>query len=307
MKIIFMGTPDFAVPSLKALYDSGEEIAAVFTQTDKPKGRGNKLAFSPVKEFALAHDIKVYQPASLKREAEVYAQIIKEINPDVIVVVAYGKILPAEVLSIPRLGCVNVHGSLLPKYRGAAPIQWTVLNGDEYGGITTMLMGEGLDTGDILLKQEVKVENLETAAEYFNRLSEVGADLLLKTLKGLEAGEITPIEQDEAEATYAPMLSKEMCPIDFSVSCEEVYNKIQGLSDWPCAACIVDGKKLKIYRCEKVESGGIPGTVINPSDFTVACGSGAVRFLEVQAEGSKRMSAADYLRGRPISKNTVII
>ncbi len=306
MKIVFMGTPDFAVPSLKALYESGEEIAAVFTQTDKPKGRGNKLAFSPVKEFALAHDIKVYQPASLKRETEVYTPIINEINPDVIVVVAYGKILPPEVLSIPKLGCVNVHGSLLPKYRGAAPIQWTVLNGDEYGGITTMLMAEGLDTGDMLLKQAVKVENLETAAEYFDRLSAVGAELLLKTLAGLEAGEITPIKQDEAEATYAPMLSKEMCPIDFSVSCEEVYNKIQGLSDWPCATCIVDGKKLKIYRCEKVKASGQPATVINPADFTVACGSGAVRFLEVQAEGSKRMSAADYLRGHPISKNTII-
>ena len=193
-----MGTPDFAVPSLKALYESGEEIAAVFTQTDKPKGRGNKLAFSPVKEFALAHDIKVYQPASLKRETEVYTPIIKELDPDVIVVVAYGKILPPEVLSIPKLGCVNVHGSLLPKYRGAAPIQWTVLNGDEYGGITTMLMAEGLDTGDMLLKQAVKVENLETAAEYFDRLSAVGAELLLKTLAGLKAGEITPIKQDEA-------------------------------------------------------------------------------------------------------------
>ena len=242
MKIVFMGTPDFAVPSLKALYESGEEIAAVFTQTDKPKGRGNKLAFSPVKEFALAHDIKVYQPASLKRETEVYTPIIKELDPDVIVVVAYGKILPPEVLSIPKLGCVNVHGSLLPKYRGAAPIQWTVLNGDEYGGITTMLMAEGLDTGDMLLKQAVKVENLETAAEYFDRLSAVGAELLLKTLAGLKAGEITPIKQDEAEATYAPMLSKEMCPIDFSVSCEEVYNKIQGFQTGPAPPALSTAK-----------------------------------------------------------------
>ncbi len=306
MKIVFMGTPDFAVPSLKALYDSGEEIAAVFTQTDKPKGRGNKLAFSPVKEFALSHNIKVFQPVSLKRETEVYTPIIKEISPDVIVVVAYGKILPPEVLSIPRLGCVNVHGSLLPKYRGAAPIQWTVLNGDEYGGITTMLMAQGVDTGDMLLRQPVKLNDLETASEYYDRLSTIGAELLLKTIAGLKAGEITPVKQDESKATYAPMLSKEMSPIDFGASCEQVYNHIQGLSDWPCATCIVDGKKLKVFRCEKVKACGKPRTVINHADFTVACGSGAVRLLEVQAEGSKRMPAADYLRGHPVNENTII-
>lgn len=308
MKIVFMGTPDFAVPSLEKLIENGYEVSAVFTQTDKPKGRGNKLAFSPVKEFALSHNIRVYQPVSLKKEIEAYVPVIKELAPDAIVVVAYGKILPPEVLSIPRLGCVNVHGSLLPKYRGAAPIQWTVLNGDEYGGITTMLMAEGLDTGDMLLKEAVKVGENETAAEYYERLSHVGAELLMKTLPLLESGEIIPEKQCEEEASYAPMLSKEMSPIDFSKPAKLVYDQIMGLSDWPCASCMIDGKKLKVYKCEIASLSGShqPGEVVNQNDFTVACGTGTVRFTVVQAEGSKKMAAADYLRGHPIKKGLII-
>lgn len=300
-----MGTPSFAIPSFKALLENGHEIPAVFTQTDKPKGRGNKIAFSPVKEYALSHNIPVYQPNSLKKETEVYLPILKDLSPDMIVVAAYGKILPKEILELPKYGCINVHGSLLPKYRGAAPIQWTVLNGDEFGGITTMQMAEGLDTGDMLLSEKVAVKENETASELYDRLSYVGASLLIRTIDGLIAGEITPVKQNEAEATYAPMLTKDMCAIDFSKAASEVHHKILGLSDSPGACCYLDGKRLKVYRSELVtteKSDSEPGTIINEQDFTVSCGCGAVRFTEIQAEGSKRMSVSDYLRGRPVRK-----
>lgn len=309
MNIVFMGTPDFAVPTLKALCDSQHNVIAVFTQTDKPKGRGMKLTPSPVKEYALSKNIPVYQPNSLKKETEIYTPIIKELNPDCIVVVAYGKILPPEVLEIPQLGCVNVHGSLLPKYRGAAPIQWTVLNGDEYGGVTTMLMAEGMDTGDMLLKKAVKVEQNETSSELYDRLSFVGADLLIETLGKLAAGEITPEKQNEAEATLAPMLSKDMCHVDFSQTADKVHAKICGLSDWPCATAVLDGKKIKIYRCEVVNmnaSNHTPGEVVNEKDFTVACSDKCIRILELQAEGSKRMLTKAYLSGKPVKKGTIL-
>ncbi len=309
MNIVFMGTPDFAIPTLDALCKSGHNVMAVFTQTDKPKGRGMKLTPSPVKEYALTANIPVYQPNSLKRETEIYTPILRDLDPDCIVVVAYGKLLPPEVLEIPSMGCVNVHGSLLPKYRGAAPIQWTVLNGDEYGGVTTMLMAEGMDTGDMLLKEAVKVGDNETSAEYYDRLSYVGAELLIKTLDLLEKGEITPEKQNEAEATLAPMLSKELCPIDFTKAAKEVHSQINGLSDWPCATTVLEGKKLKVYRCEIVDtklSSHTPGEIINEKDFTVACGVGSVRFAELQAEGSKRMPTKAYLLGKPVKKGTVL-
>ncbi|MCD7824338.1 MAG: methionyl-tRNA formyltransferase [Oscillospiraceae bacterium] len=307
MRIVFMGTPSFAIPSLEALLQNGYEVPAVFTQTDKPKGRGNKIAFSPVKEYALAHNIPVYQPNSLKKETDVYLPILKELNPDMIVVAAYGKILPVEILELPEYGCINVHGSLLPKYRGAAPIQWTVLNGDEFGGITTMQMAEGLDTGDMLLSEKVTVRENETASELYDRLSYVGASLLIKTINGLVAGEITPVKQNESEATYAPMLTKDMCAIDFTKPAKEVHNKILGLSDSPGACCYLDGKRLKVYRSELVsteKSFSEPGTIFDEHSFTVSCGTGSVRFTEIQAEGSKRMNVSDYLRGRPVKKGT---
>lgn len=302
-----MGTPTFAIPSLEALLKNGHTVSAVFTQTDKPKGRGNKIAFSPVKEYALAHNIPVYQPNSLKKEAEAYLPILKDLNPDMIVVAAYGKILPVEILDLPKYGCINVHGSLLPKYRGAAPIQWTVLNGDEFGGITTMQMAEGLDTGDMLLSEKVAVKENETALELYDRLSYVGASLLIKTIDGLVAGEITPVKQNEENASYAPMLTKDMCGIDFSLKAAEVHHKILGLSDSPGACCYLDGKRLKVYRSELVtteKTNSEPGTIIDEHDFTVSCGSGSVRFTEIQAEGSKRMNVSDYLRGRPVKKGT---
>lgn len=308
MKIVFMGTPDFAVPTLNKLYESEHEIAAVFTQPDKPKGRGYKLAPPPVKVLALEHGTPVYQPESLKKQPEMW-DVLKEIAPDVIVVAAYGKILPKQVLDIPKYHCVNVHGSLLPKYRGAAPIQWSVLNGDDETGITTMLMGEGLDTGDILLQRSTPIGENETAAELFDRLAEIGADLLIETLEKLEKGEITPVKQDEKLATYASILTKDMCMIDFNKPVKEVHKKICGLSDWPCAVTTLDGKRLKVFRSQIVKDkmpGQQAGTVVDTKQFCVCCADGVIKLTEVQAEGSKRMRSEDYLRGKPITPGTIL-
>lgn len=308
MKIVFMGTPDFAVPTLNKLYESEHEIAAVFTQPDKPKGRGYKLAPPPVKVLALEHGTPVYQPESLKKQPEMW-DILKEIAPDVIVVAAYGKILPKQVLDIPKYHCVNVHGSLLPKYRGAAPIQWSVLNGDDETGITTMLMGEGLDTGDILLQRSTPIGENETAAELFDRLAEIGADLLIETLEKLEKGEIIPVKQDEELATYASILTKDMCMIDFNKPVKEVHKKICGLSDWPCAVTTLDGKRLKVFRSQIVKDkmpGQQAGTVVDTKQFCVCCADGVIKLTEVQAEGSKRMRSEDYLRGKPITPGTIL-
>ncbi|MCC8191908.1 MAG: methionyl-tRNA formyltransferase [Ruminococcus sp.] len=309
MKIVYMGTPDFAIPTLRSLIASRHEVAAVFTQPDKPKGRGMKLAPPPVKELALENDIEVFQPTSLKKDAEEYIAKIKEINPDVIVVAAYGKILPKEVLDIPKYGCVNVHGSLLPRYRGAAPIQHAVLNGDEITGITTMLMSEGLDMGDMLLSSQTRIGENETADELFDRLSLLGADLLLRTLEGLEEGSLTPVKQDESAASYASMLTKDMSEIDFSKTAFEVHKKICGLSGWPCASTKLLGKRLKVYRSEIVDvdtSDTEPGSVIDNKKFIVACKDRAVKLVTVQLEGSKRMNAEDFLRGRKIDKGTIL-
>lgn len=308
MNIIFMGTPDFAVPALKKLYQK-HKISAVFTQPDKPKGRGYKLTPPPVKVVAQEHGTEIYQPQSLKNNGEEYIDIIKNINPDCIVVAAYGKILPKEVLDIPKYGCVNIHGSLLPKYRGAGPIQWAVLNDEKETGITTMLMGEGLDTGDMLLKKSVKIGENETAAELFDRLADLGAGLILETLDDLEKGNIIPEKQDENLSSYAPMLSKEMCRLDFSQPVRMVHKKICGLSDWPCAVTMLDGKRLKVYKSEivsNVSTNSTPGEIVNEKDFSVACSDGIIRFTEIQAEGSKRMKTSDYLRGKPVTNGTVL-
>lgn len=309
MNVVFMGTPDFAEATLKKLYDCGFSVQAVFTQPDKPKGRGYKLVPPPVKVLAMAHDTPVYQPQSLKKNGEEYIEILKNLNPDCIVVAAYGKFLPKEVLDIPKYGCVNVHGSLLPKYRGAGPIQWAVLNDEKETGITTMLMGESMDTGDILLQRSTPIGENETAAELFDRLAQIGAELLVETLEKLETEGIVPVKQDEEKATYAPMLSKDMCELDFNLPVRKVHKKICGLSDWPCAVTILNGKRLKVYKSEIVSdkpSGAVPGTVVDEKKFFVACADGVVAFTEVQAEGSKRMKAADYLRGKPLEKGTVL-
>lgn len=304
MKIVFMGTPEFAVPTLKALI-AHHDVAAVFTQPDKKKGRGHKLSPPPIKEIAIEHNIPVYQPTTLKTE-ETQA-ILRELNPDLIVVVAYGKILPKAVLDIPKHGCINVHASLLPKYRGAGPIQWSVLNGETVTGVTTMFMAEGLDTGDMLLKAETPIGENETASELHDRLSEMGAPLLLETLKQLENGTLQPIKQNDAESSYAPMLSKEMSAIDFTKEASQVHNLIRGLSEWPCAQTFVNGKRLKVYRSKIVplQENATPGTLVCEKELVVACGNNtAIQLVEVQYEGSKRMGGADFLRGHRLTKGT---
>ncbi len=300
MRILFMGTPDFAVPTLRALLEGGYEVCGVFTQPDKPKGRGRKLVPSPVKELALSWDLPVFQPGTLRTPEA--AQEIRGLKPDMIVVVAYGKILPKEVLEIPPLGCVNVHGSLLPKYRGAAPVQWTVLNGDTVAGVTTMYMGEGVDTGDILLAEKTPVGEEETAGELFDRLKETGAELLLKTLKGLSEGSVHPIPQEEKDASYAPMLSKELSCLDWNLSAVTLFNRIRGLDPWPGAYGILKGKKLKIHRA-KVVSGvsGEPGALTElPEGLAVFCKEDALLLTEVQPENGKRMDGKSYLMGHPL-------
>ena len=308
MNIVFMGTPDFAVPCLQALIDNGENVQAVFTQPDKPKGRGYKMLPPPVKSLALTYNIPVYQPLSLKKgeDAENALNILKDLSPDLIIVVAYGKILPKEILELPKYYCINVHASLLPRYRGAAPIQWCVLNGEKETGVTTMLMAEGLDTGDMLLKESVAIGDDETASELHDRLSAVGAELLIKTISAVNVGTITREKQEDSLSNYASMITKDMCPIDFSLPAQQIHNKIRGLSASPCAATMLNGKRLKIFKStmsDKKKYDLAAGTVVNEKDFTVVCGDGyTVTFTEVQSEGGKRMKVSDFLRGNHIEK-----
>ena len=312
MNIVFMGTPDFAVPCLQALIDSGEKISAVFTQPDKPKGRGYILTPPPVKELAIKYNIPVYQPNSLKKgeDAESSLKILEEIAPDLIIVVAYGKILPKSVLDIPKLHCINVHASLLPKYRGSGPIQWSVLNGEKETGVTTMIMAEGIDTGDMLLKSKTLIGINETASELHDRLSQLGAELLIKTIQGIKENGITPEAQDNDLSNHAPMLTKDLCPIDFSKSAQEVHNHIRGLSEWPCATAFLGDKKIKIYKSSIVPEAGankIPGEVVSSNDLVVACGDGnGISILELQAEGGKRLKSSDYLRGNRVEVGTIL-
>ena len=300
MNIVFMGTPEFAVPCLQKLLDAGYPVTGVFTQPDKPKGRGYKLLPPPVKELALQHHIPVYQPATLKSD-EAFAAL-QSCAPDLIVVVAYGKLLPKRVLELPRHGCINVHASLLPKYRGAGPIQWAVLNGEAETGVTTMRMAEGLDTGDMLEQSRTPIGENETADELYTRLSHIGADTLLTTLRKLENDALLRTPQQDALSSYAPMLDKSLCPIDFTKDARAVHNQIRGLSSWPAAQTTYKGKRLKVYESRLVPMDGEPGTVLDPKKFIVACGKGAVQLLSVQYEGGKRMPADACLRGRPAEK-----
>ena len=270
MRIVFMGTPDFAVPSLQALIDAGHDVCAVYTQPDKPQGRKQILTAPPVKTLALEHDIPVFQPNTLKNEDE--QARLRELAPEVIIVVAYGKLLPKAVLDIPPHGCINVHGSLLPRWRGAAPIQWAVIAGDEMAGVTTMQMAEGLDTGDMLLTYE-----------------------------------ITPRPQDDAQSCYAHMLDKQMAVIDWSKSAHEIDCLIRGLNPWPIALTTLSGERLKVFAAEKAAGNGEPGTVLEADPkkgLTVACGEGALKLIEIQLVGGKRMKATDFLRGHAIEVGT---
>lgn len=303
MRIVFMGTPDFAVPSLQALIDAGHDVCAVYTQPDKPQGRKQILTAPPVKTLALEHDIPVFQPNTLKNEDE--QARLRELAPEVIIVVAYGKLLPKAVLDIPPHGCINVHGSLLPRWRGAAPIQWAVIAGDEMAGVTTMQMAEGLDTGDMLLTYETKVGEKETAGELFDRLAQSGAELLTQTLVKLD--EITPRPQDDAQSCYAHMLDKQMAVIDWSKSAHEIDCLIRGLNPWPIALTTLSGERLKVFAAEKAAGNGEPGTVLEADPkkgLTVACGEGALGLTEIQLVGGKRMKATDFLRGHAIEVGT---
>ena len=300
-----MGTPDFAVPSLQALLDAGHEVCAVYTQPDKPQGRKQILTAPPVKVLALAHNIPVYQPATFKNEEE--QQKLRALAPEVIIVVAYGKLLPKPVLDIPPRGCINVHGSLLPRWRGAAPIQWAVIAGDQKAGVTTMQMAEGLDTGDMLLTYETAIGARETAGELFDRLAQAGAELLVRTLAELDS--ITPRPQDDSQSCYAHMLDKQMAVIDWAKSAHEIDCLIRGLNPWPIALTTLSGARLKIYAAEPVSGTGKPGEVLESDPkkgLTIACGEGALALREVQLVGGKRMQSADFLRGHAISKGTIL-
>ncbi len=303
MRIVFMGTPDFAVPSLQALIDAGHDVCAVYTQPDKPQGRKQILTAPPVKTLALAHNIPVFQPNTLKNEDE--QARLRALAPEVIIVVAYGKLLPKAVLDIPPHGCINVHGSLLPRWRGAAPIQWAVIAGDEKAGVTTMQMAEGLDTGDMLLTYETTVGETETAGELFDRLAQAGAELLTETL--VKLNDITPRPQDDAQSCYAHMLDKQMAVIDWSKSAHEIDCLIRGLNPWPIALTTLSGERLKVFAAEKAAGNGEPGTVLEADPkkgLTVACGEGALKLTEIQLVGGKRMKATDFLRGHAIEVGT---
>lgn len=306
MRIVFMGTPDYSVKTLSALIDAGHELVGVFAQPDKPVGRKQILTPPPTKQFALSKGIEVFQPVTLRDGTAL--ESLKKLAPDVIVVVAYGKILPKEILQLPKFGCVNGHASLLPRHRGASPIQWSIVCGDRETGITTMLMDEGMDTGDILLKETVAISNDDTADSLFERLSFVSAELMLKTLKGLEKGTIVPEKQDESEASYAPILKKEMAHIDYNKTAFEICCLVRGFYSWPCAFTFIEGKRIKVLACREGEKTALPaGTVIaEGSRLSVACGDGKMVVLEkIQPEGSKAMDAAVWLNGHKGASGTV--
>ena len=302
MRIVFMGTLEFAVPCLQKLIDCGHEVTGVFTQPDKPQGRKMIMTPPPVKELAVANGIKVYQPVKMKDGTAL--EMLKEANPELCIVVAYGKILPKEILDYPKYGCINIHASLLPKLRGAAPIQWSVINGFEKTGVTSMQMDEGLDTGDMLIKGEIEIGENETAGELHDRLSALGADILEKTIVALEKGELQPEKQNHDEFTYASMLSKELSPIDWTMSAQQVHNKIRGLSPWPSANAKLGGKTVKIHKSVLADAKGkSAGEVVEAGKkLVVACGDlNCIEILNLQAEGKKAMSAADFLRGNPLN------
>lgn len=304
MRIIFMGTPDFAVPSLQRLIEDGHEIAAVYTQPDKPKNRGMKLQPTPVKVLAQAHGIPVFQPVSLKSDDSVYREIAAK-SPELIVVAAYGKLLPKSILDCPRLGCINVHSSLLPKYRGAAPINWAVLNGEDHTGVTIMYMAEGLDTGDIISQRETPIDPDESVETLHDRLALMGAELLSETVSAIGRGTAERIPQDDRGSCYASMLSRELSPIDFHKPARQIHNQIRGLLPWPATTAELCGVSFKIFSSQVTgeHSDREPGTVLgaDKQGILVVCGDGGIlRIVELQAPGKKRMRAVDYLNGHPL-------
>lgn len=303
MRIVFMGTPDFAAASLKKLIDEKYDIAAVFTQPDKPRDRGMKLSYSPVKELALENNIPVYQPTKLRDGTA--TELIKSLRPDILVVVAYGRILPDDMLEVPKYGAINVHASLLPKYRGAAPIQWAVLNGDKITGVTTMYLASEMDTGDIIYTSETEIGEFETSGELFDRLMVMGAELLDRTLRDIEAGTAPRTPQDHGKASYVKMLDKSLSPIEWAKTPREIIKQIYGLQPWPVATAELDGKVFKIYSAEYTQNKTVkaPGSVVSAGKkgIEIAClGGETLLITELQAAGKKRMKASDYLLGHPI-------
>lgn len=309
MRIIFMGTPDFAVPSIKALVENQYQVICAVTQKDRPKGRGYKLVAPPVKKYALTQGIMVMQPERLSREPETI-EAIRNLNPDLIITCAFGQILPDSLLAIPRFGTINVHGSLLPKYRGAAPIQWAVIKGETKTGITTMLTNSGLDTGDMLLKSEIEIPDDMTAGELYDRMSLLGAETLIRTLEKLEEGSLEPIPQDDSQATLAPRITKDMGRIDWSLPARDIHNLIRGTTPWPGAYTFLDGMRVRIWRSSLEADGSpdtdnlqaSPGTIIklDRDSMKVSTGEGALDILEIQADSSKRMTPYQYGLGHEL-------
>lgn len=308
MKVVFMGTPDFSVPTLQELINSEHEVVAVVTKPDKPKGRGNKVLFTPVKEVAINNNIEVYQPQKLSEED--FAKAMEQINPDVIVVIAFGKILPKRILDLPKYGCINVHASLLPKYRGAGPIQWSIINGETETGITTMYMDVGLDTGDMLLKEVVKIEDTDTGGSLHDKLSDVGAKLLIKTLKEVQNNTISRVKQNGEESTYAPMLEKSLGNINWESEAYNIELLIRGLNPWPSAYTYLGNKILKIWSGKVVDSSytGKCGEIVDivKDGFVVKCKEQCILIKEVQLQGKKRMPADAFLRGYKLEVGEIL-
>ncbi len=300
MRVVFMGTPDIAATCLKKIIADGFDVVGVYTQPDRPKNRGMKLAFSPVKEVALSQGIPVYQPENFRDDKDV--DELRALQPDIIAVVAYGRILSQRVLDIPKYGCINIHASILPAYRGSAPYQWAVLDGLKETGVTAMYLCREMDAGDIIDVSKTPIGENETAGELLDRLAVLGADLLSKTLSNMKAGTISRIPQDSTMATYAPMLDKSMCPIDFTKTAQQVHNHVRGLHPWPVATMELQGKWFKVHQTVVAEGNGIPGQILGltKTGLLIACGSGAVEIRSLQAEGGKRMNAPDYFRGHPL-------
>lgn len=300
MRVVFMGTPDIASVCLKKVLADGFEVVGVYTQPDRPKGRGMKMVCSPVKEVAMAAGIPVFQPENFREEESV--QQLRDLQPDICAVVAYGRILPQKVLDVPKRGCINIHASILPKYRGSAPYQWAVLDGLEETGVTAMYLTREMDAGDIIDVSRTPIGENETAGELLDRLAVLGADLLSKTLSRFAQGEVEGTAQDASQVSYAPMLDKSMSPIDWTKTARQVHNHVRGLHPWPVATTEIQGKLFKVHATRVAEGSGEPGQILGLSKtgLLVACGEGAVEILSLQAEGGKRMSAPDYFRGHPL-------
>lgn len=303
MRVVFMGTPDIAATCLKKILKDGFDVVAVYTKPDRPKGRGMKMEISPVKQIAVEAGIPVFQPENFREEETV--QQLRDLKPDVCAVVAYGRLLPQNVLDVPTYGCINIHASALPKYRGSAPYQWTVLDGQTETGVTAMYLVQKMDAGDIIEISKTTVGENETAGELLDRLAVLGADLLSKTLGRFASGEkVTATPQDESQVTFAPLLDKSMCPIDWSKTAQQVHNQVRGLHPWPVATMELDGKQFKVHETRVVPGHGVPGTVLelNKNGLVIACGQDAVEIRSLQAEGGKRMRAPDYFRGHPLQR-----